>query len=155
MNDRVEKRCGAGERVSTLISPTRLQVIRSWLEDSAREDHGWLAALRDEHIGRAVAALHRAPGDDWTLAGLARVAGMSRSVFAQRFSDLVGEPAMTYVTWFRMETACVRLRDTDEPLATVAEGLGYRSEAAFGRSFKRIIGTSPARFRKSSRAASL
>ncbi len=144
-----------GETVLThLADIIVIQAIRSWLDRHVPPAQGWLAAVRDEHIGRALAALHENPGDDWSLARLSRVAGMARSSFALRFNELLGEPPMSYVTWFRMETARTRLRDTMTPLADIARDLGYRSEASFGRAFKRVTGTSPGRWRTTSRQLS-
>jgi AraC-like DNA-binding protein len=105
---------------------------------------GWLLALRDPHIGRALAAVHRAPEHPWTVASLAREAAMSRSAFAAHFTDLVGEPAMQYVTRWRMESALTALREG----ASVAARSGYESEAAFARAFKRVTGLTPGSARR-------
>ena len=101
------------------------------------------ARLRDDQLGRAIAAIHRNPGADWTLEGLASTAAMSRSAFAARFSEVVGEPAMRYLTRWRLQLARTELRECNDPLGVVAERFGYRSEAAFCRAFKREFGVSP------------
>jgi len=133
-----------GETVITRLADILvIQAVRSWLESERELDTGWLAALRDEQLGRAIAAVHREPGADWTLASLARRAAMSRSAFAARFTDVGGEPAMRYVTRWRLRVARAALREGDEPLGIVGERFGYRSEAAFCRAFKREFGVSP------------
>jgi AraC-like DNA-binding protein len=118
-------------------------MVRHWIETTSDLDTGWLAALRDEQLGRAIAAIHREPGAEWTLASLARTAAMSRSAFAARFTEVVGEPAMRYLTRWRLQLARAALRECEDPLGVVAERFGYRSEAAFCRAFKREFGVSP------------
>lgn len=133
-----------GETVITRLADILvIQMVRHWLETEAEVDSGWLAALRDDQLGRAIAAIHRQPGHDWTLASLARVAAMSRSAFAARFTAVVGEPAMRYLTRWRLQLARTALREGDEAIGIVGERFGYRSEAAFCRAFKREFGVSP------------
>lgn len=133
-----------GETVITRLADILvIQMVRHWIETEAAVDSGWLAALRDDHLGRAIAAIHREPGADWTLESLARTAAMSRSAFAARFTEVVGEPAVRYLTRWRLQLARTDLRECDDPLGVVAERFGYRSEAAFCRAFKREFGTSP------------
>ena len=133
-----------GETVITRLADILvIQMVRRWIESQREVDAGWLAALRDEQLGRAIAAIHRQPGADWTLASLARTAAMSRSAFAARFSAVVGEPAMRYLTRWRLLLARGALRECADPLGQVAERFGYRSEAAFCRAFKREFGVSP------------
>jgi AraC-like DNA-binding protein len=140
-----------GEAVLTRLSDVLVvQAVRFWLETDPAARTGWLGALRDPHIGRAVAAVHRDPARDWTVASLAAEVPMSRSAFAARFTALVGEPALAYVTRWRMHVALDRLR-ADVPVADVAPTLGYRSEAAFSRAFKRVTGTSPGAARRAVR----
>ncbi|WP_129338260.1 AraC family transcriptional regulator [Cellulomonas endophytica] len=122
-----------------------VQVVRAWLESDA-PGRGWVAGLRDPHLGRALAAVHADPGAPWTLESLAREAGLSRSAFAERFRDRLDEPPMAYVTTWRMEVAARLLRAEDLPLARVAERVGYRSEAAFHRAFRRAHGVAPGAF---------
>jgi AraC-like DNA-binding protein len=119
--------------------------VRSWLE-SGTPERGWVAGLRDPLLGRALAALHADPGAPWTLASLAGEAGMSRSAFAARFRDRLGEPPMAYVTAWRMDVAARLIRTEDLPLARVAERVGYGSEAAFHRAFRRAHGETPGAF---------
>ncbi|MFC7494002.1 MULTISPECIES: AraC family transcriptional regulator [unclassified Nocardioides] len=122
-----------------------VQVVRSWLE-SGEHDRGWVAGLRDPLVGSALASFHAEPGAPWTLASLAAEAGMSRSAFAARFRDLLGEPPMSYATAWRMDVAARLVREDDLPLARVAERVGYRSEAAFNRAFRRAHGVTPGAF---------
>ncbi|WP_328477871.1 AraC family transcriptional regulator [Actinoplanes sp. NBC_00393] len=138
-----------GETVLTRLADILvIQAIRAWLGAAPEARQGWLAALRDDQVGRALAAVHRSPGREWSVVTLAREAGMSRSAFAARFTDLVGEPAMQYVSQWRMRLAHAHLRESDEPLSAVARRYGYLSEAAFCRAFKRTFGVPPGRVRE-------
>ncbi len=133
-----------GETVITHLADILIiQAIRSWIDSASEADRGWLAALRDDHIGRALAVIHREPEKDWTVALLAKEVGMSRSDFSARFTGLVGESAMRYLTQWRMQLARAQLQETPDSLAVIADRLGYQSEAAFCRAFKRIFGVSP------------
>jgi AraC-like DNA-binding protein len=138
-----------GETVITRLADILvIQAIRSWIATDPLAQTGWLGALRDKQIGRAIALIHRDPARDWTLASLAAAVGMSRSAFAARFTELVGEPAMQYLLRWKMHAALAWLRDSDAPLSQLASRLGYESEAAFSRAFKRVIGTSPGAARR-------
>jgi AraC-like DNA-binding protein len=133
-----------GEAVITRLADILIiQAIRWWMETDPSAQTGWLGALRDEHIGRALALIHGDPARDWTIAALAGELAMSRSAFAARFTELVGEPVMQYVTRWRMRVALNALRDERLTVAELASRLGYRSEAAFARAFKRVIGVAP------------
>ena len=133
-----------GEAVITrLCDIVVIQAIRSWLQTGEAERSGWLGALRDPAIGTALTMVHRRPDREWTTAGLAAEVAMSRSAFSARFTELVGESVMQYVTTWRMEAALDLLADPQLTVAEVAARLGYRSEAAFSRAFKRVIGASP------------
>lgn len=136
-------RAGGETVITRLADVLVVQVIRAWLDAAPEARQGWLAALRDDQLGPALAAIHRAPGRDWTLTSLADEAGMSRSAFAARFTATVGEPVMQYLTQWRMDLAHSHLRDSREPLSAVARRFGYGSEAAFCRAFKRIHGVPP------------
>jgi len=138
-----ELRPGGETVVTRLADILVIQTIRAWIEKDPAAQTGWLGALRDPQIGRALTLVHRDPARAWTVASLADAAAMSRSAFAARFTELVGEPAMQYVTRWRMHLALERLKEDDAPLADLADRLGYRSEAAFSRAFKRVIGLSP------------
>jgi AraC-like DNA-binding protein len=134
-----------GEAVITRLSDVLvIQAIRSWIADDPAGQTGWLSALQDPRIGRALALVHRDPAHRWSVASLASATAMSRSAFAARFTELVGEPVMRYVTRWRMQAALDWLQHDDAGgVAELAARLGYDSEAAFSRAFKRTIGISP------------
>ncbi|EDQ32731.1 AraC-type DNA-binding domain-containing protein [Hoeflea phototrophica DFL-43] len=138
-----------GETVITRLSDVVvIQAIRSWLETSPSADTGWLKALRDPQVGKTLALMHREPGHDWSVETLASRAGMSRSAFAARFSELVGETPLKYLTKWRMRVARNRLIDTSDALAVISNDLGYQSEASFCRAFKRVFGQPPGSIRR-------
>jgi AraC-like DNA-binding protein len=143
-----------GEAVITRLADILVvQTIRAWIERDPAAQTGWLGALQHKQIGRAISLIHRDPVRAWTLASLAAEVAMSRSAFAARFTDLVGEPAMHYVARWRMHLALTWLKEDDAPLCDLANRLGYESEAAFGRAFKRFIGISPGAVRRNGRSA--
>jgi AraC-like DNA-binding protein len=125
-----------------------IEALRLHLAEHSHHSTGWLFALADRQMRTVIAAMHAEPGRKWTLEALARVAGMSRSSFAVRFKDTVGEPAIDYLTRWRMMVASDRLANGGMPIAVVAPTVGYESESAFGAAFKRVIGTSPRQFAK-------
>lgn len=138
-----------GETVITRLADILvIQAIRAWLEQDPGAQTGWLGALQDRQLGRALSLIHREPERDWSLESLAEVAAMSRSAFAARFSEKVGMPAMHYVTRWRMHVAMGWLQEREVGVAELAERLGYQSEAAFSRAFKRCIGVSPGSVRR-------
>jgi AraC-like DNA-binding protein len=114
---------------------------------------GWAAALNDPPVAAALQAIHRDPAAPWTVASLAAHGALSRAPFARRFVALVGRPPLTYLTWWRMTIAAARLRESDDPLRTVATAVGYTSEFAFATAFKREFGVAPGRFRAAENAA--
>jgi len=138
-----EPRPGGETVITHLADILIIQAIRSWIDSASEADRGWLAALRDNQIGRALAAIHREPEKDWTVASLAKEVGMSRSGFSARFTKLIGEPAMRYLTQWRMQLARTQLQETSDTLSVIADRLGYQSEAAFCRAFKRVFGEPP------------
>ncbi len=141
-----------GETIATRLADVLVvQAIRAWLDRDPAARSGWLGALDDPQVGRALAAVHAEPGGDWTLDRLARAAAMSRTAFAARFTELVGEPPMRYVTRWRMAVAHDRLRARSTTVASVADELGYRSEAAFSRAFTRTTGRTPGSVRAGAR----
>jgi AraC-like DNA-binding protein len=143
MTDELDRWRPGGEAVTTRLADVLVvQAIRTWLESEPDAEEGWIAALRDPWIGRSVASVHREPGRAWTLADLAAEAMLSRSAFAERFTRLVGESPMQYVTTWRMNVAARRLRE-GTPVTEVAAALGYGSVAAFSRAYKRTRGTNP------------
>jgi AraC-like DNA-binding protein len=124
-----------------------LEVVRHYLATLPDEQKGWLAGLRDPHVGHALAALHGRPGHDWSLDELAQTAGVSRSVLVERFTSFVGQPPMQYLAHWRMQLAAGRLVE-GATVAAVAYDLGYGSEAAFSRAFKKLVGVAPAHWRR-------
>lgn len=125
-----------------------IEALRLHLVDQSSRSAGWLFALADRQMNAVLAAMHAEPSRKWTLATLARVAGMSRSSFAVRFKDSVGEPVMDYLTRWRMMLAADRLANEGMPIAVVAPTVGYESESAFGAAFKRAFGQSPKQYAK-------
>lgn len=137
-----------GEAVITRLADILvIQTVRAWIESDPGGRTGWLGALQDPQIGAAITRIHRDPARDWTVAALADITAMSRSAFSARFTALVGEPAMQYVTRWRMHVAVAALREEGATVGELAARLGYRSEAAFARAFKRVIGQPPGAIR--------
>jgi AraC-like DNA-binding protein len=130
-----------------------VEAIRRYLEMLPSSHTGWLAGLRDPVVGQALSALHGRPATAWTVESLAHAVGVSRSVLADRFSELVGHPPMQYLALWRMQLAS-RLLIEGESVAEVAGAVGYESEAAFSRAFKKLLGESPAAWRRGQTARS-
>lgn len=140
-------RVGSSTVLSRLADVVITRLIRSWMEARRDEGAGWFGALRDRKIARALAALHRRPTQRWSLDSLARVAGVSRSTFAERFVTTIGEPPARYLTRWRMYLAGIWLSEEHATVAQVAARLGYDAEASFSRAFKRVTGVSPGQLR--------
>lgn len=140
-----------GEAVITRLADILVvQTIRWWIASEPRAERGIVAALRDPQIGRAILAVHRNPGENWTVAAMADCAAMSRSSFSERFTRLVGTTAIRYVSHLRMQHAAAALKDGDpRSLAQMASDFGYGSEAAFHRAFKSMVGVAPGSMRRS------
>ncbi len=143
-----ELRPGGETVITRLADILVIQAIRSWLDSAPEANSGWIAALRDEQIGQALVAIQREPERDWTVGSLASEVGMSRSAFSARFTNLVGESAMRYLTRWRMQLARTQLRQTSDSLSVLAFRLGYQSEASFCRAFRREFGESPGSVRR-------
>jgi AraC-like DNA-binding protein len=126
-----------------------IQALRLHLADAANAGRGWLSALSDKHMSIAIASMHADPGYPWTLQSLAERVGMSRSVFALRFRETVGATPMEYLTRWRMLLAADRLKNSSEGLSAIAQSLGYESESAFGKAFRRVMGCSPRQYTRS------
>lgn len=124
-----------------------VEAIRGCLLDLPEDQRGWLAGLRDPVVGRALEALHGAPHDAWTVERLGRAVGVSRSVLAARFTEMVGHPPMHYLTLWRMQLGARMLRDGRQVIE-VADAVGYESEAAFSRTFKKLVGEAPTVWRR-------
>ena len=125
-----------------------VEVVRRYLSSVTADEGGWLAGLRDPVVGRALASLHETPARSWTIDELAREAGASRSVLIERFTGLVGRPPMHYLAAWRIQLASRRLADGAAKISAVAGEVGYESEAAFSRAFKRLTGVAPAAWRR-------
>jgi AraC-like DNA-binding protein len=128
-----------------------VEAVSQFVATLPAERRGWLAGLRDPQIGRALSMLHARPTEAWTADALALEVGMSRSSFAERFSSVVGQPPMQYLALWRMHMAAQSLREGHRSVAQVGASIGYESEAAFSRAFKRQFGESPGGWRKAAR----
>ena len=144
-----EERLPGSETIITRLADILvIQAIRAWLDSMRDEEHGWIAALHDRQIGKALSLMHRQPEHEWQVESLAREVGMSRSGFSARFTSLVGESVKQYLTSLRMQLAHRELRETSDTLIKIAERVGYQSESAFNRAFKREVGVPPGEVRK-------
>jgi AraC-like DNA-binding protein len=146
-------RAGADEVLTRLAELMFIEVLRRYLDGLPPGQTGWLAGLRDEVVGRALTLLHGQPGHPWTLAGLAREAASSRSSLAKRFTLLVGQPPMQYLAQWRMQVAANLLAQSGAKVATIGVEVGYDSEAAFSRAFKKATGLAPGAWREVRRTA--
>ena len=131
------------------------QALRLHLAHTPSAGRGWLSALADKHMSIAIAGIHNHPGFPWTLQSLAERVGMSRSVFALRFREVVGVTPMQYLARWRMLLAADRLKDASHSLSAIAQSLGYESESAFGKAFRRVMGCSPRQYTRSAASAGL
>ena len=138
-----EQRIGALTMMTRLADMIMTRIVRAWVETQTKMLTGWLAAARDPQIAPVLAAIHRRPGDPWRVDSLAESAGMSRSLFSERFTELVGMPPGRYLVSWRMHLASLLLRHERLTVSQVAARLGYESDAAFSRAFKRHIGVPP------------
>jgi AraC-like DNA-binding protein len=136
------------ERTSEMMF---VEVLRRYVDSLPPGQTGWLAGVRDPGVGRALALLHERPGDPWTLERLGEEAGLSRTVLHERFAHFIGQPPMQYLAQWRMQLAAARLRDSDARLIEIALDVGYESEAAFSRAFKRATGQAPGAWRRGRR----
>jgi AraC-like DNA-binding protein len=141
-------RIGSESVLGRLSELMFVDVIRRYLETLPADRLDWLAGLRDPYIGRALAEIHREPARHWTLESLARQVAMSRSAFAEHFSRFVGTPPMQYLTNWRMQIAANHLLSTTDSVNAVANRVGYDSEAAFSRAFKKAVGVPPSEWRR-------
>jgi AraC-like DNA-binding protein len=125
-----------------------VEAVRRYLATLPDDRTGWLAGLRDRTVGTALGLMHTRVDEDWTTEALARESGLSRSAFAERFTNLIGVPPMRYLAQWRLQLAAARLRDSARPTAQIAYEVGYESDAAFSRAFKREFGVTPAAWRR-------
>jgi AraC-like DNA-binding protein len=146
---------GPGSRalLTKLAEALFIETLRRHMAELRSEDTGWLAAARDPAVGRALSWMHREPTRAWTVAELAKRAGVSRTVFARRFVEVLGQTPLAYLASLRLSVGATRLRSSDDSVLGVAVAVGYESEAAFNRAFKREFGLPPARYRKRERLA--
>lgn len=140
-------RAGSETVLAKLSELLFVEAVRHYAETLPPERKGWFAALRDPAVGRALALMHDRVSHGWTTDELAAAVNLSRSAFAERFSQLVGAPPISYLTDWRMQLAAARLRDTPRSIGQIAGELGYESEATFTRAFKRATGLAPGRYR--------
>lgn len=145
----------AGRRtvVDRLIDVLFVQLIRAWVANQDATSVSWLRALRDPVVARALTAMHSRPALPWTIESLAREVSLSRATLTRRFTALVGEAPLSYLTRWRMDLAARDLRHTDDGVSAIAQRVGYTSEFAFSRAFTRVRGTPPSRYRVASRAS--
>ncbi|MET9518845.1 AraC family transcriptional regulator [Streptomyces sp. NPDC002994] len=147
---------GSDAIVPALLDTLLLCILRAWWvhERPTREEHraGWAGALGDPAVSAALHAIHDDPAHPWTVEELGARGGLSRAAFARRFTGLVGEPPLAYLTWWRMTTAGRLLRADDAPLRTVAQQVGYVAEFAFAKAFKREYGVAPGQYRRQAAA---
>jgi AraC-like DNA-binding protein len=147
------QRAGRLAVLAKLAETLFVETLCRYMDELTPERTCWLAAARDPKIGQALALLHRDPARAWTLPDLARASGMSRTVLAERFSQLMGEPPLVYLARWRLQLAARQLLTTDRKVLQIAGEVGYESEAAFSRAFSRAFGLPPARYRREYRTA--
>lgn len=146
--ERESKRLGGETILSKLSEVMFLQAVREYIETLPDESTGWLSALRDRHISEALRLMHARPEAPWTVERLSREVGMSRSVFAARFTELMGSPPMQYLANWRLQCAARLLENQGVSIAQAAAAVGYESEAAFNRAFKKQVGAPPGAWRR-------
>jgi AraC-like DNA-binding protein len=144
---------GAATIIGKLSELMFVEAVRRYIEGLPPQQTGWLAGLRDPGVGRALALMHTRTSADWTAEELASAVNMSRSAFAERFTNLIGMPPMRYLAAWRMQVAAAKLRDTRQTIAQIAFDVGYESEAAFTRAFRREMGQPPAAWRRQAQLA--
>lgn len=143
-----DKRPGGQAMLERISEMMFVDAVRRYVERLSEDSTGWLAGLRDRHVGRALALIHEFPARPWTIDMLADEIALSRSALYDRFVRLIGQPPMQYLTQWRMQVAANLLRQSRAPVVSIALDVGYESEAAFARAFKRLVGTPPATWRR-------
>lgn len=144
---------GSGAMLAKLSEALFVDTLRRYVAGLPEHATGWLAGARDEAVGRALTLLHQRPHHAWTIAELGEAVGLSRSVLVERFSRYLGEPPMAYLTGWRLRLSAEALTTTSKAVGDIGADVGYESEAAFNRAFKRAFGLPPATFRREQRAA--
>jgi AraC-like DNA-binding protein len=153
VNEADASRAGGEAVLAKLAEVLFVETLRAYIAHLPAEQTGWLAGARDSEVGKTLALMHRNPAHPWTIASLAKEAGLSRSVLAERFRHYLNEPPMAYLTRWRLQLGAQMLASTSYSVAQIASEVGYESEAAFNRAFKREFTVPPARFRSQSRSA--
>jgi AraC-like DNA-binding protein len=148
-----ERRPGSGAVLERLSEMMFVDAVRRHLDRLPEDSKGWLAGLRDRFVGKALELLHEQPGADWTIENLSERVGLSRSALHERFVQFLDQPPMQYLGQWRMQVAAKSLVQSRANIATIALDVGYDSEAAFSRAFKRIVGTTPSEWRRQRRQA--
>jgi len=143
------QRMGGESILAKLSELLFIELVRMHLESLPKEQTGWLAGLRDRHVGHTLSLMHAQPARNWTLETLSAEVGLSRSALADRFADFVGLPPMQYLAKWRMQIASGLLTQGQANIAKIAVDVGYESEAAFSRAFKKVVGMPPAAWRRS------
>ncbi|MFO1186797.1 MAG: AraC family transcriptional regulator [Alphaproteobacteria bacterium] len=149
LSESAAPRAGGETILSKLSELMFLQAIRQYVDGLPPEAKGWLSGLRDRHVGAALALMHGRPAEPWTIDGLAREIGLSRSAFAARFTELMGDAPMHYLGNWRLQLAARLLERPSVSIAQAAAEVGYESEAAFNRAFKKRVGAPPGAWRRS------
>ena len=147
-----DSRAGGEAVLAKLSEVLFVETLRAYIANLPKEQNGWLAGARDSEVGKTLALMHRNPAHPWTIASLAKEAGVSRSVLAERFRHYLNEPPMSYLTRWRLQLGAQMLGTTNHAVAQIAAEVGYESEAAFNRAFKRQFEVPPARFRTRERS---
>jgi AraC-like DNA-binding protein len=143
-----DKRPGGEAILERMSEVMFIDAVRRYVDSLPQNSRGWLAGLRDRFVGRALSLMHDAPAYPWTVDELGRRVGLSRSALHERFAEMIGEPPMQYLANWRMQAGAALLRNTTATVAWVAQEVGYDSGAAFARAFKRLVGNSPAAWRR-------
>ena len=142
-----DKRPGGEAMLERMSEMMFVDAVRRYVETLPEDSRGWLAGLRDRFVGRALSLMHDAPARAWSVDELGREVGLSRSALHERFAEMIGQPPMQYLASWRMQVGAGLLRDTNATVASIAQDVGYESEAAFAKAFKRLVGTPPAKWR--------
>jgi len=154
VDQRGEPHAGGEAVLAKLSEVLFVEALRAYITSLPAEQTGWLAGARDAEVSKALSLMHQKPADPWTIATLAQHAGVSRSVLAERFRHFLGEPPMAYLMRWRLQLGAEMITSTNYSVAQIASEVGYESEAAFNRAFKREFTLPPARFRSQARGAS-
>jgi AraC-like DNA-binding protein len=151
LEEAASDRAGSEAMLAKLSEALFVDTVRRHVAGLPDQSTGWLAAARDPIVGRSLALLHKRPEHPWTVAEIAAAVGVSRSALVARFTRFLPEPPMAYLTGWRLRLAAQALTSSPKGIADVAASVGYESEAAFNRAFKRAFGVPPARYRRESR----